>query len=277
MSNIEAMVWATEVRRDTMGFFPNPTAKYVAAALARRCWATGRVCWSQGGLARDTGMSPRSIWTALQALEGAGMLKREKVIINNLRRSDRLIFTLRAVTIALEPDDGRGGDFDETGLAIFAEQGDAAASQNLRGEPLAKSATPKPRTTRKKKDADASSSSRGAAPPPKRNTVPEDWEIKDAHREKVIAFAWPDGMLDEQADRFREWEFRDPKTNFDLAFHRWLRQENDRLKGRGNEYGSQPGNAGAPPRRGSTPREERLGALQRGAMAALDRRGRPMG
>lgn len=274
MSNIEAMVWATEVRRDTMGFFPNPTAKYVAAALARRCWATGRVCWSQGGLARDTGMSPRSIWTALQHLEAAGMIKREKVVINNLRRSDRLIFTLRAVTIALEPEDGRGGDFDEVGLAIFAEQGAPPASQDLRGEPLAKSATPKPRTTRKKKDAVASSSSLAKT---KQSIVPEDWEIKDAHREKVIAFGWPDGMLEEQADRFREWEFRDPKTNFDLAFHRWLRQENDRLKGRGNEYGSHPGNAGASPRRGPAPREERLGALQRGAMAALDRRGRPMG
>lgn len=278
MSNVETMVWATDVRRDAegkpiKGFFPTPTAKYVAAALARRCWATGRVCWSQTGLARDTGMSARTIWTALQDLGAAGIVKREKVVVNNLRRADRLIFTLRAVTIALEPADDLEGDFDEVGLANAAAP--APASQNLRGEPLAKSATPKPRTTRKKKDAVASSSSSAPAAP-KRNTVPEDWEPKDAHRDKVAAFGWPDGMIEEQTERFREWEFRDAKTNFDLAFHRWLREANDRLKGRGDGNGNS-GSAGAGPRRGSTPREERLGAMQRGAMAALDRRERPMG
>lgn len=272
MSNIEAMVWATEVRREQRGFFPNPTAKYVAAALARRCWATGRVCWSQAGLARDTGMSARTIWKALQDLGTAGIIRREKVVVNNLRRADRLIFTLKAVTIALEPGDDLDGDFDEIGLANAAALGDAAASQNLRSEPLAKSATPKPRTTRKKKDADASSSSIAPKPALKMNTVPEGWEPNDKHREKVEAFGWPDGMMEEQAERFREWEFRDAKTDFNLAFHRWLREANDRLKGRGNDHGTLPAGGSAAPRRGPTPREDRLGAMQRGAMAALDRR-----
>lgn len=275
VSDVETMVWAIEVQKDAdgnpvEGFYPSPTAKYVAAALSRRAWATGRIGWSQAALARDTGMSARTIWTALRDLEGVKLIRREPIYVDNLRKADRLIFTLRAVTITLEPLSD--GDFDEDALAKSANA--APASQNLRGEPVANIARGKPKTPKTSEAKASSSGAKRKSPkkkPEKMHLVPEDWEPKDAHREKVSAFGWPDGMFDEQLARFREWEFAAGKTDFDRAFHRWLRTHNDDLKGRSNDYRSNRFGAGSGPGRGPAPRGERLDAMRGGAMGAIDR------
>jgi len=119
------------------------------------------------------------------------------------------------------------------------------------------------------------SSNRQSSPSPKArgkmHLVPDDWEPKDAHREKVSAFGWPDGIFEEQLARFREWEFAAGKTDFDRAFHRWLRTHNDDLKGRSNDYRSNRFGAGSGPGRGPAPRGERLDAMRGGAMGAIDR------
>lgn len=273
MSDVETIVWNITIKRTeddkpVPGFYPNPTAKYVAAALARRAWATGRVGWSQTSLARDTGLSPRTIWTALQALEAAQLLKREPVYRENLRKADRLIFTLPSVTITLEPESE--GDFDADAFAKSANA--EPLSQNLRGEPVAKSARGKPKSQ--------TSGPKGPSSKPKikskkktegMHLVPDDWSPKDAHRDKVTAFGWPEGLFEEQLERFREWEFRDGKTDFDRAFHRWLRTHNDDLKGRSNEYRSNHYGAGSGPGRGPAPRGQRIDAMRGGAMGAVDR------
>lgn len=50
--------------------------------------------------------------------------------------------------------------------------------------------------------------------------VPASWEPKPAHALKAQTLGLD---LHEQAAAFRDFEFRDAKSDFDLAFHRWLR------------------------------------------------------
>lgn len=50
--------------------------------------------------------------------------------------------------------------------------------------------------------------------------VPADWKPNDKHGAKALSLGLD---LHEQAEAFRDHEFRDPKSDFDLAFHRWLR------------------------------------------------------
>ena len=50
--------------------------------------------------------------------------------------------------------------------------------------------------------------------------VPSDWEPKDAHRAKARELSVD---FDKELADFRLWEFKTPKSNADLAFHRWLR------------------------------------------------------
>lgn len=121
--------------------------------------------------------------------------------------------------------------------------------------------SPKPSSNRQLK------TSKGA--PAKMHLVPDDWEPKDAHRDKARGFDWPEGMFEDQLERFREWEFRDGKTDFDRAFHRWLRVENDRMKGLAHGDGRNRFDGYGSGRRPSSP-AERLDAMREGAMAALD-------
>ena len=52
--------------------------------------------------------------------------------------------------------------------------------------------------------------------------VPEDWVPKAAHRDKVKH--WPQSRYDSELQKFRDWEFKEPKTDADRAFSRWLRK-----------------------------------------------------
>lgn len=130
----------------------------------------------------------------------------------------------------------------------------------------------KPSSTLNNRDAKASSvgKKKKSTAAKKMHLVPEDWEPKESHLEKVAAFGWPDGIFEEQVEAFREWEFTVGKTDFDRAFHRWLRTHNDRLKGRTNERFDRNG-AGPGPGRGPASRADRIDAMREGAMGALDR------
>ena len=54
--------------------------------------------------------------------------------------------------------------------------------------------------------------------------VPEDWQPSAAHIAKAADLRV---NLDREVERFRLHEFKDPKSNFDLAFHRWLNNAAD--------------------------------------------------
>jgi hypothetical protein len=50
--------------------------------------------------------------------------------------------------------------------------------------------------------------------------VPADWQPNDEHRKRARVLRV---NLEEEVQNFREHEFKDPKTNADLAFFRWLK------------------------------------------------------
>ena len=259
MSKLEEMIWATEVkvddeRKPIRGYFPSPTAKYVAAAISRRSWRDGNREWSQTRLSEDTGLSPRTIWTALRDLEAAKILRREKVVTNNLRRADRLIFSLRSVRLTLEPEDQIGFSDDTFGLANIAE----TASQDLRGEPVAKSA---------RQETGAGSKNKGDA---RERFVPGGWTPTGSHRVKALSLGFTDAEFDDLADGFRHHEFDKPKSDFDLAFHTWIRNAAKFKRERNDRHDR---NVPAAPQRRPTQRDENLASVQRGFMAALDGRG----
>lgn len=56
--------------------------------------------------------------------------------------------------------------------------------------------------------------------------VPEDWSPKPAHRDKVKH--WSQSRYDSELQKFRDWEFKEPKTDADRAFSRWLRTADER-------------------------------------------------
>lgn len=73
-----------------------------------------------------------------------------------------------------------------------------------------------------------------ATKPKSKNThkfVPDTWEPSPSHREKAEALGYSGAAFDNQIATFREWEFKDGKSNLDLAFHRWLRTNAGRSNG----------------------------------------------
>lgn len=61
--------------------------------------------------------------------------------------------------------------------------------------------------------------------------VPDDWQPNETHR----AMARDNRLnLERELEQFRDWEFKDPKTDADAAFRRWLRTA-------GNSPITQPG------------------------------------
>lgn len=163
-------------------------------------------------LLKKTSLSRRAVQGALKRLCDAGYLSRTD------RPGKGVIWTVRGCTSCtpqqMHPSNGRG--------AAGAPGGAAGA--------------PKPSTnplpTSEAKASSVARATTGAAAdlavskplPPKAQArsrfVPDDWRPSAAH----IAKAAEAGVdLAAQAELFRLHEFKDPKSDFDLAFHRWLR------------------------------------------------------
>lgn len=64
--------------------------------------------------------------------------------------------------------------------------------------------------------------------------VPESWQPSPAHFAKAIELGFGPELVHTEEPKFREFEFKNGKTSFDLAFHRWLRTSAER---RGSNYG----------------------------------------
>lgn len=68
----------------------------------------------------------------------------------------------------------------------------------------------------------------GASPQPekrrKQRFVPVSWHPSESHFAKARELGLSDDQFTIELAKFREWEFKDGKTDFDRAFHRWLRE-----------------------------------------------------
>lgn len=91
--------------------------------------------------------------------------------------------------------------------------------------------------------------------------VPDDWHPNAAH----FAKAAERGVnIDVEVEKFRLHEFRDPKSDFDRAFHRWLNNANPSLSGSANGFHRPANDFGRP-----APHREQSRA-ERDQQAALD-------
>lgn len=61
--------------------------------------------------------------------------------------------------------------------------------------------------------------------------VPETWHPTESHHAKAVELGISDDEFTALLTSFREWEFAKGKSNFDLAFHRWLRTSRGRSNG----------------------------------------------
>ena len=73
----------------------------------------------------------------------------------------------------------------------------------------------------------------------KLNICPPDWNPTEDHRIKAVVLGLSLAQFEGCEASFREWEFKDGKSDFNLAFHRWLRTEATR-SGTPNGTGPQP-------------------------------------
>lgn len=88
--------------------------------------------------------------------------------------------------------------------------------------------------------------------------VPDFWHPTESHYAKALELGISDDAFTVLLASFREWEFRDGKSNFDLAFHRWLRTGAQRTHGTAIAHNFPADRADA-----------RIGAMVAGARQAL--------
>ncbi len=98
---------------------------------------------------------------------------------------------------------------------------------------------------------------------PTKKFVPEAWHPTESHHAKALELGISDDTFTVMLSSFREWEFKDGKSNFDLAFHRWLRTNAGRSHAKpvARDFAAER-------------HTERVQSMLAGAQEALDRRGR---
>ena len=115
----------------------------------------------------------------------------------------------RTVTAKRGRGNGNGTLEEDIGTSsLLAKQGDPIAANDA-GPSTALALVPPPSRPAKVRGA---------------KFVPEDWQPSAAHIAKAADLRV---NLDREVERFRLHEFKDPKSNFDLAFHRWLNNAAD--------------------------------------------------
>lgn len=199
----------------------SPAEKLVLLALAdfaddqMRCWP------SQEKIADITELSARTVWASLKELEARRMLSRvSRKRADGTRSTD--VFTLHfAGELSIEP------------LAIPAKASRnpcETQSQSLQ-EPIATVATLTTFEPSIEEPREATASGAQApAKPIKRaaKRVPIDWMPKPAHFAIAAEEGFAPGEIEREIAKFRDHEFRDPKTDWDAAFRRWIRTAAER-------------------------------------------------
>ena len=52
--------------------------------------------------------------------------------------------------------------------------------------------------------------------------VPDTWSPSQSHQNKALSSGRTDSWFDTQVGKFRNWEFKTPRSDWDRAFHNWL-------------------------------------------------------
>lgn len=232
----------------------SPSEKLVLLALAN--FANERMqCWpSQERLAADTELSARTVWAALKSLEDRHMLSRtSRKRADGTRTTD--IFTLHfSLEVWSEP---------VANSATRTRNPCEDHSQSLQ-EPVAAVARLTTFEPSVNHQIEPSSLVAQSAPAPKRPSkrVPESWSPTERTFAMLAEEGHDAGALERALTRMRDHEFKSARSDWDAAFRNWVRTDADR----------KPANVQRHPNQSPSPREDRLGRMLRGAMAAVDER-----
>ena len=193
-----------------------PSEKLTLLALANYADQDGR-CWpSQVTLSHDTGLSERTIWSALKKLEDAGLLERVKRRRQDgYRTSDR--FTL--IFIATAASDGN--------LTRKSRQPHSQMASTLLAV-VARPTTLEPSVEPLEEPLEAAQAQSQAKPDPKGTRLPDEWTPQLSE----VAFAKQQGMTLEEitleADKFRDFWCAKPgaggrKSDWSATWRNWCR------------------------------------------------------
>lgn len=183
--------------RDALWASPIPTtAKIVALRLVEHLPC---VRPSIAGIAECTGLSERAVQYALRELERNGVIVAEQRMgqpsIYRFRGMGPIeVFPWGRTTCTPAPDAPGGEPTAPPGGAPLAPEADNSQADKISG---------------------------GRKRPWR--IVPDDWVPKEQHRAKVKH--WTQSRFESVLQDFRDWEFKEPKTDPDKAFFRWLKKE----------------------------------------------------
>lgn len=202
--------------RDAVWSMPiQGVAKVVAVRLVEH-WP--RIMPSIAGLAEAVGFSERAVRYALEELES---LKVIRVVRVKGRRSEYEFLSAAGEAIVIPEMPAI-----ET-LAPAAAFGGDGPRHVVPTTPAPAAYPPRhqlPTKQTREADKKAGGRQRRAA---LSHFVPSEWQPKDAHREKSKGA--PPGHFDRELEKFRMWEFKTPRSDWDRAFHNWLTSANERV------------------------------------------------
>jgi DNA-binding MarR family transcriptional regulator len=195
----------------------SPSEKLLLLALANYADADGE-CWpSQTTLTFDTGLSERTIRTALASLESAGLLSRERRSRPNGSRTSDLITLTLPENIAARSDKPTGK----------LRQAYRQSSPNLPAT-AAPPTTFEPSEEPSVEPLEAAQAQPQAKPDPKGTRLPDEWTPQLSE----VAFAKQQGMTLEEitleADKFRDFWCAKPgaggrKSDWSATWRNWCR------------------------------------------------------
>lgn len=193
----------------------SPTVKLVLLGLANYCDQKGR-CWpSQREIAGLTSLSERAVRDALNVLVADGWVSREiRRRADGSRSTD--VFTLLFLQPANPADCFRNEPETQPASAAGGGAGRAGG-----GAPAAGPTTFEP----SKNLSTVANAPVEASKPAKRRAsmVPEQWAPTNADLGIGVAEGFTPGEIERELAKFRDHEFRTPRSDWSKAFRNWLR------------------------------------------------------
>lgn len=208
-------------------------------------------CWpSHKRLSEDACLSQRTILTLLKGLEERRIItRRERFRRDGSRTTDLITIYFSGEVVSPPHEDGDTPPTQSTagGGARISPLTTFEPSVNHHSEPSPLVAL--------------------SAPPTKRSLkrVPESWSPSERTLQALADEGHDAETLERSLTRMRDHEFATARSDWDAAFRNWVRRDAD-LKPR-TRHDQRHANPSDP-----TARENRLGRMLRGAMAAVDER-----
>jgi len=209
------MAWA--LVKENPKALPDSLSLLVLLRLCDRARSNGRAWPSQTGIASDLQMSRRAVQNKLDALEEAGLIRRD---VNQTGRGTNVYWiTLPAVTIRSDDDEEEPAH----------EMRPPAQEMRSTGARDAHEPTKEPTKEPPPEDAREARSK-----PARASRLSEDWKPSADDRGYARNLRFSDARIDGIAENFRDYWVAKAgeaarKTNWELTWRSWIRREAERI------------------------------------------------